>query len=325
MALQVCGSRIMRERQEAAGSQSKPAASLTVSDEETNLMLKRVANLRAGRCPALAATGSPSDRNLFESLGLMYTKLSAPLKVTVTPRSGVSDPSAHFDAAISSMESEQLWPDAAKVTLAGRAVAIVVNPRCKLDGLQLEQVQAIFGGQATDWKILAAGDGAINCYGLRPGATIAAGGSASLTAGGSASLTAGGSASDPSAMIASGAEQIFYDKVVALKQLKGVTLKKSSAEVLMAVALDPHGIGFVDLTAIPDGDDGAKKAGVKVLRIGSASLTASGGGKTPSPRPSPVKGEGSAPVADGADGAGWQLSALAAAVLVREPQGQRHG
>ncbi len=42
------------------------------------------------------------------------------------------------------------------------------------------------------------------------------------------------------------------------------------------MALDPHGIGFVDLTAIPGDYDGTTKAGVKVLRIGSTSLTAGG-------------------------------------------------
>ena len=119
----------------------------------------------------------------------------------------------------------------AEYVIAGRAVAVVVNPANKLESLTLEQVQAVFDGEVDSWSTLQAGDGKISAYGLRQG--------------------------DPAAAV-------FYKECLPAEKFRKVTTKKDSAEAISAVAADPQGIAFVDLTALPAGP---AKAGVKVLAI----------------------------------------------------------
>ena len=118
--------------------------------------------------------------------------------------------------------------------LAGRAVAVIVNPANKIDALTLAQLQAIFGGEVEDWGTL--GDSKsqikgsqIKPYGLR--------------------------ADDP-------ATGIFEKECLERAKWKRVGIKKDSAEVVAAVSMDPQAIGFVDLAGIP-----ATGQNVKILAI----------------------------------------------------------
>jgi hypothetical protein len=116
-------------------------------------------------------------------------------------------------------------------TIAGRAVAVIVNPANKLESLTLGQIQAIFQGDVDDWAIIGgteltppAGPGGrpgklqINLLGLRP--------------------------NDP-------ATAIFEKDAVPRDKWKQVKYKKDTAEAVAAVSMDPQAIAFVDLAAIP--------------------------------------------------------------------------
>jgi len=139
-------------------------------------------------------------------------------------------------------------------TLAGRAVAIIVNPANKLESLTLGQIQAVFGGEVDDWAIIGgtelsapAGpsgkskDIPIHAFGLR--------------------------ARRP-------ATEIFEKECLLARKFRRVTRKRDTAGAVAAVSMDPRAIAFVDLTAIPGigpaslaGDFAAAGQNVKVLAI----------------------------------------------------------
>ncbi|MCE9553255.1 MAG: substrate-binding domain-containing protein, partial [Planctomycetes bacterium] len=114
----------------------------------------------------------------------------------------------------------QKWNDLqpAEHMLAGRAVAIIVNPTSKLESLSLDQVRGIFAGETTDWSVLAGPKGPIHCLGLPN--------------------------TDPAA-------RIFYAEGLPAERLKKVATKKDTAEAVAAVSMDAGAIAFVDLAAIP--------------------------------------------------------------------------
>ena len=58
------------------------------------------------------------------------------------------------------------------------------------------------------------------------------------------------------------AAKLFYEKVLPLSQCGQITRKKTSAEVIAALALDPQGIAFVDYTAIPKDNKSIKVLGI---------------------------------------------------------------
>jgi ABC-type phosphate transport system substrate-binding protein len=136
--------------------------------------------------------------------------------------------------------------------IAGRGVAVVVNPANKLTALTLEQVRTIFSGELNDWAVL---------------------GSTGLTAGGSTGLGGGKAAVAIHAYglpVADGAAQLFRRECLASGRFGRLTVKKDSAQVLQAVATDPSGIGLVDLSALgPVGAMGttAGDSSVKVLAL----------------------------------------------------------
>jgi ABC-type phosphate transport system substrate-binding protein len=121
--------------------------------------------------------------------------------------------------------------------LPGRATAVVVHSVSKLQALTLPQVQAVFQGKIRDWKHLGAldpkvhADTRIRCYGLY------------------AHTPAGA---------------LFEEKAFDKYKRVAVTRKKTSAQVLSALAVDPRGIGFVSAAELPPDPS---KAGVKVLAI----------------------------------------------------------
>jgi phosphate transport system substrate-binding protein len=121
----------------------------------------------------------------------------------------------------------------AEYVLAGRGVAVVVNAANTLDGITLEQLKAIYSGAANEWSVIGKtglADGVmINALGLR--------------------------ANDPAA-------GVFHRECVAAQEMKKVTIKENTADVLRAIRLDKQAIGFVDWSAIP-----ASGQAVKVLAI----------------------------------------------------------
>ena len=126
--------------------------------------------------------------------------------------------------------------------IAGRAVAVIVNPANNLESLTLGQIQAIFQGDVDDWAIIGgteltppAGPGGrpgtldIHAFGLYARDLATA---------------------------------IFEKEAVPRKKWKRVKYKKDTAEAVAAVSMDPQAIAFVDLAAIP-----ASGQSVKILPI----------------------------------------------------------
>jgi len=58
------------------------------------------------------------------------------------------------------------------------------------------------------------------------------------------------------------AAKLFHEKVLPLSQCGPMVRKKTSAEVIAAVAMDPQGIAFVDYTAIPKDNKSIKVLGI---------------------------------------------------------------
>jgi len=238
-----------------------------VSEDETRLMLKRVADMQAGRCPLVRLIGDSSAKASVDALSLIYTKLSVPVKAVlsevdadvtsvggfVTGGPGMRELLVLADKpSTRAMELHgEKWnslgvgkdgkPDGTgpdEHMIAGRAVAIIVNPANKLESLTLGQIQAIFQGDVDDWAIIGgteltapAGPGTldIHAFGLYPREPAAA---------------------------------IFEKEAVPRNKWKRVTRKKDTAEAVAAVSMDPQAIAFVDLTAIP-----ATGQSVKILPI----------------------------------------------------------
>jgi ABC-type phosphate transport system substrate-binding protein len=113
--------------------------------------------------------------------------------------------------------------------LAGRAVAIIVNPANKLESLTLPQLQAIFGGEVKEWSIIGG-------TGLEPGERV-----------GGKTLPInlyGLRANDD-------ATAVFEKECLPRDKWRGVQYKKTTAEAVKAVSMDPNAMAFVDLAAIP--------------------------------------------------------------------------
>jgi phosphate transport system substrate-binding protein len=144
----------------------------------------------------------------------------------------------------------------AEYLLAGRGVAIIVNPANKLESLTLEQVRSIFGGEVDDWAVI---------------------GSTGLTAGGGLGGAAGGSPAGKKPAGAAGvpihafglrgsdlAGAIFNKECLSEGKIKKVTFKKDTAETLAAVSMDTQAIAFVDLAAIPATGQSVKILGIQI-------------------------------------------------------------
>jgi ABC-type phosphate transport system substrate-binding protein len=116
-------------------------------------------------------------------------------------------------------------------TPAASAVAVVVHPTNKLVSLSLDQLQSILNGKTADWKLLGSGSGEIRPFSLP------------------ADTTTG---------------RIIAKELMPFTQATKLKPRKDMAEVLSAVSLDPLAIGFVDLAAIPPGQN------VRILPIGTA-------------------------------------------------------
>jgi len=101
--------------------------------------------------------------------------------------------------------------------LGGRAAVVIAHAMNKIEVLATGQVREPFGPRARSWKAFSGVDAEIRRY--CPIST------------------------DP-------ATKLFHEKVLPLSQCGPMVRKKTSAEVIAAVSMDPQGIGFVDYTAI---------------------------------------------------------------------------
>ncbi len=153
--------------------------------------------------------------------------------------------------------------------LAGRAVAVIVNPANKLESLTLDQVRAIFRGDADDWNVI--GGTGLKAAGARPGRAVPRGGGPAPR---------GGARKDGLPIRVFGlrpreaATGIFEAECAARDTWKRVKVAGDTAAVVQAVSMDPQAIGFVDLAEIPGlapaalaGEFAAAGQNVKVLGI----------------------------------------------------------
>jgi len=255
-------------------AQSRPPEEdpkVVVSEEETKLMLKRVADMQAGRCPLVRLIGDSSAKASVDALSLIYTKLNVPVKAVLSEvDADVSSIGAFITGGEGARELLLLgdkpsgramelhgekWnslgvgkdgkPDGTgpdEHMIAGRAAAIIVSPANKLESLTLGQIQAIFQGDVDDWAIiggteltpLAGPDG-------RPGTL---------------DIHAFGLyPREP-------ATAIFEKECLPRRKWRRVKYKKDTTEAVAAVSMDPQAIAFVDLSAIP-----ATGQSVKILPI----------------------------------------------------------
>jgi ABC-type phosphate transport system substrate-binding protein len=116
--------------------------------------------------------------------------------------------------------------------IGARAVAIVVHERNPIDSLSLEQVGTIFSGAAREWSSFGGARSAIRCYGLAFGDPLTA---------------------------------VFHGRVLSAARCGMLVRKGNTAEVLSALAGDPHGIAFAEAGAAAVSGET-----VKVIAIGSA-------------------------------------------------------
>ena len=133
----------------------------------------------------------------------------------------------------------------AGAVIAGRAVAVIVNPANKLTSLTLRQVETIYRGDVDDWTIIG-------------GTGLAASGGKSGGKSGDIRIHSFGLyARDP-------ATKIFGAECLPRWKWRRVTVKKNTAEVVAAVGVDPQAIAFVDWAAIPAAGQNVKVLAIKV-------------------------------------------------------------
>jgi ABC-type phosphate transport system substrate-binding protein len=134
------------------------------------------------------------------------------------------------DIAYYKNEWKALTP--AEHILCARSLAIVVHGRSGVDSLTMEQIESIYSGKTADWKVLTSGNDTktIHRYALPP--------------------------ADP-------LTTLFHDKALSSAKCGSLQRKKDSAELLIALAGDPQGIGFVDAVAASAAGDS-----IKILALG---------------------------------------------------------
>ena len=231
-----------------------------VSEQETKAMLQRLAAAKAGRCPSITICGSDGIGAAMQALSVAYTKRHTAVAVRFSPAGEMSavssfvlgqcqvlarlGPPSEQALRVHGPKWRALWqtrkdkpgvPE--EYILPGRAAAIVVHSLNKLDSLTPAQVRAIFQGTVRDWQHLGAldakgqADTRIRCHGLY-------------------SHTPAGA--------------LFEAKAFDKYKRVAVARKKTSAEVLAAMATDPQGIGFVSAAQLPPD---AARGGIKVLAL----------------------------------------------------------
>jgi len=208
---------------------------------------ERVIAMRAGKGTPLAAFGIETMQVAFQELAVEYVRSRA----VIQPR--FSTVGAHGSTAGESIIDEKRifelllvdarpnWQaldqngkkwgglDPPEARLTARGTVVIVHSLNALEVLRTEHVRELFGSKVRSWRNHSGVDAEIHRY---------------------APFTA-----DPAA-------KLFYEKVLPLSQCGAITRKKTSAEVIAALALDPQGIAFVDYTAIPKDNKSIKVLGI---------------------------------------------------------------
>jgi len=237
----------------------------TRCDELRGLGERRLVQSKAGRGVRLSAIGSGTERSAMMDLAREYVRAKEVVQLSYAPaQSDIAAVGAFVTGGAGMRELlllgdkpsgqalqihgdkwDALGPDGTgpvEYTLAGRTVAMIVNPANKLESLTPGQLQAIFTGEVDDWAIIG-GSGL----------------STPLGPGGRPTVLGiklfGLRARDP-------VTAVFEKECVSANKWKHVTIKKDTAEAVAAVSMDAQAMAFVDLTAIP-----ATGQSVKVLAI----------------------------------------------------------
>ena len=299
---------------------------LTVCRDLAILGVQRLAEMKAGKGIRLSAIGVGLGESAVSDLATEYVRAKAVIQLSYVPvyedlpaigdfvsgGAGMREllfladkPSAramdvHGEKWNALGRDKDGKPDGtgpAEHVLAGRAVAVIVNPANKLSSLTLGQLRAIFGGKVKDWNTiggtgLATGGG--TGLGL-PASPRQAGLGASGKAGsGKAGPGAtGGAAAPPQAgaakelrihafgvRVKDPATAVFEKECLSRYKWGRVVAKKDTAAAVAAVSMDPQAIAYVDLMAIPGlssaaltGSFAAAGQNVKVLAIQTSART----------------------------------------------------
>ena len=213
----------------------------------------RLAEMKAGKGPKIMVSGAADKRAVFQEVAVDFVRAKALLQVTYQPGESAAAVGGFVSASSPQRElllldgppNEQTmrqhsvkWNDlqpTESTPAASAVVAVVVNPANKIASLSLDQLQSILNGKTSDWKLLGSGSGDIRVFGL-PGDTATS--------------------------------KLISKELLPFAQATKLKPRKDVAEVLSAVSLDPLAIGFVDLAAIPAGQN------VRILPIGPAAKPA---------------------------------------------------
>jgi phosphate transport system substrate-binding protein len=219
------------------------------------LAAQRLEEMRAGKGVRIEAAGSVYSP-LLKDLATEYVKA----KAVVQMQYAVADEAAAVGQFLGGKELLLLQGPPGEATLrahgarwtemkaeihaiAGRAVAVVTSIVNKEETMTPDRIRSIFAGEVGQWgdsPAMAQKD--IHCYGL--------------------------SAADPMTAL-------FFSGVMRGTRCKNLQPKKDTAGVLAALALDPQGIAFVDLAAIPQ-----DSTAVRVVAVGPAGTAVKPNGKT---------------------------------------------
>jgi ABC-type phosphate transport system substrate-binding protein len=191
---------------------------------------ERLKQLKEGEGQAIAIAGPANTRKLVEDLSLKYVEAKELVQVSYVNRKSRAEAIDDFqtgDAELLIVEgvaegsNDQLGEGSESLILGKSALGVIVHPENGLNALLLGELRQIVAGEIKHWPA-AKGDGAtIRGYGLHGRQAVM---------------------------------QIYRQQLAeqagGRRSLK-LALQADSAKVVMAVARDPAGIGFVDLSHMP--------------------------------------------------------------------------
>jgi len=203
--------------------------------EQQHLAERRMAQVRAGEGKQVGVSGRGLSARVVHELGEEYVRVRDVVQVSYAehPSELREADIVLDDRPIVSLALPSGHDQKANAGLGGRfcgrAMVFAVHPANTMEIARLEQARELFSLLARSWKPFSGADSPVRRYAPF--------------------------ASDPAA-------KLFHEKVLQLSQCGPITRKKTSAEVIAAVALDPQGIAFVDYTAIPKDNKAIKVLGI---------------------------------------------------------------
>ncbi len=222
---------------------------------------QRLAELKAGKAATVNVSGAVENETLAKDLAMKYAlaeeavqvkfrgqgpgvggQEKAEIRIQNADREGAARTpvrQAHGEQALSQREREKaaLGQGASekerRLVIGRRAVGVVANPKTHLTSLMLDELRQIRDGKIKNWPGAKDVGPAIHVYGVR------------------------------------GAENVGALRGEKASETAGIRFAKDSQQVVLAVARDPAGIGFVDLSEIPADDKSVVMLGIS----GNAALT----------------------------------------------------